>query len=144
MKYVLFVLSLFLAAAATAQKNEIVVKVQNKSIRATPDEDNTGKVLVINSYTKSAGTGKLTIYNGAWQREKDWIRHFEIFDSTDNSIKKLSAIKQGYYQAGLRDLLKLLRKNQNYSLYTMALPADPQKAATVRVRRIFICTIIVK
>lgn len=143
MKPLLLVFFVLLLYTANAQQDDIVVKLQNKTITAGLDADNTA-TLVINANKKIGRRDKFTIYNAHWREEKEWIRHFEIFDEADNSIKKLSAVRQAYYEMPLEDLLRKLKKNQTYTLYTMALPADPKKAAAIRVRRIFVCKIIVK
>jgi hypothetical protein len=143
MKPLLLMFFVLLMYAADAQQGSVVVKVQNKTVTARLNEDNTG-TLVINAGKKIGKNEKFTIYNASWREEKEWVRHFEIFDKTDNSIQKLSAVRRAYYEIPLEDLLKKLKKDQTYTLYTMALPADPKKAAAIRVRRMLVCNIIVK
>jgi hypothetical protein len=126
-------------------QNIINVKLQKQSISAGLDDDNSNKVLVINGNAKPLKTDKLVIYNNNKAEKKIWKRSFMIFDEADTEVIKLStAAKDSYYEIPVVDLLAKLKKYKDYSLYTIAIPTDPKKAATVRVRRILLCKVRVK
>lgn len=143
MKNILFVLFLSLPVLSFSQKqNGITVSVAKQRIIASLDEDNSDKTLVIHANIKSIE--KLGIINRKWQEEKEWKRTFEIVDASDNPVMKVPASNQSSYHTSIKQLRSKLKKGQAYSLYTMAIPKDPNVAATVRVRRILVCTIKVK
>ncbi len=145
MKLALLIIMCALVNEVSAQGDIIVVKAQRQEIKTTIDDDNNDKVLVLNASGKNAAVNKLTIYNGRWQQEKDWNREFVLYDERDNSILKLSRLKnKTTYEAPLKELFKKLNKDQTYLLYTIATPADQQKAATIRVRRVLICRMMLK
>ncbi|HEX8332787.1 MAG TPA: hypothetical protein VF622_09190 [Segetibacter sp.] len=142
MKYILILLTTFLLQEAEAQKGGLQVSAQGKTIYVNLKEEDTGKLLSVNSKLKSAATGKLSIVNTEWSKEKDWKRTFEIYDDTDQSILKVLPNKtSGKYEVSLKSIVSKLKKGETYSIYTMAIPKDPKKAAVVRVRRVFVCRI---
>jgi tRNA U34 2-thiouridine synthase MnmA/TrmU len=142
MKYILILLTTFLLQDVEAQKGGLQVSAQGKTIYVNLKDEDTGKLLSVNSKLKSAATGKLTIVNSEWSKEKDWKRTFEIYDDTDQSILKVLPNKtSGKYKVSLKNIVSKLKKGETYSLYTMAIPKDPKKAAVVRVRRVFVCRI---
>jgi hypothetical protein len=142
MKYILILLSTLLIQNADAQKSGIQVSAQNQTVKINLQNEDQEKSISINSKLKSAATGKLTIVNADWIKEKDWKRTFEIYSDADESITKVSPCKtSGKYEVSLKTLVSKLKKGETYSLYTMAIPKDAKKAAVVRVRRVFVCKI---
>jgi hypothetical protein len=144
MKYILILLTSFLLQQAHAQKSGLQVSAQSKTITVNLQEEDPEKVININSKLKSVATGKLTIYNTEWAKDKEWKRTFTIYNDQDQSIIDLSPCKtSGKYNAPLKSIVAKLKKGETYSLYTMAIPKDPKKAAVVRVRRVLVCRILI-
>jgi hypothetical protein len=50
----------------------------------------------------------------------------------------------GKTDADLKEIFNKTEKGKTYKLYTIATPADPNIAATVRVRRILLCKVKIK
>ena len=73
--------------------------------------------------------------------EKDWKRSFSIYDSTENAIKDFVLMKDGSYCIKLSEIKTLLKPNQEYFIYTIAIPKDPKKAMLVKVARTIVCKI---
>jgi hypothetical protein len=142
MKLILILLATLLLQQADAQKNSIIVTAQNQTLKVNLQDENPEKVIAIKSTLKSATTGKLTITNTDWIKDKDWKRSFEIYDNADQSIAKVAPTKtSGKYEVLLKTLTSKMKKGETYSLYTIAIPRDPKKAAVVRVRRVLVCSI---
>jgi hypothetical protein len=144
MKLILILLATLLLQQADAQKNSIIVTAQNQTLKVNLQDENPEKVIAIKSTLKSATTGKLTITNTDWIKDKDWKRSFEIYDNADQSIAKVAPTKtSGKYEVLLKTLTSKMKKGETYSLYTIAIPRDPKKAAVVRVRRVLVCSILI-
>ena len=120
----------------------VSVFLDRQHVSASADADNSANQL--NLYSNTPSAAMLKVLNPGWQKEKDWKRSFEIFDSTDKSLLKIPAANQLSYQVSVKQLRSLLKRGSVYSIYTMAVPKDPKVAATVRVRRILVCRINVK
>jgi hypothetical protein len=144
MKYILILLTTFLLQEVQAQKGGVQVSAQGKTITANLQEEDTDKVITINSKLKSAVTGKLVINNTESSKEKEWKRTFSVYNGEDQALVNLSPCKTaGKYDVSLKTIISKLKKGETYSLYTMAIPKDSKKAAVVRVRRVFVCRIAI-
>ena len=142
MKYILILLTTLLVTSANAQKSGIQVSAPNKTIVVNLLDEDVTKIISINSTLKSVASGKLSVVNNNWKKETEWKRSFSIYNEKDESIVDLKPCKtSGKYEASLKSLLSKMNKGETYSLYTMAIPRDPKKAAVVRVRRVFVCRI---
>jgi hypothetical protein len=142
MKYILLLLTTLILQDVEAQKGGLQISAQGKTITANLDKEDTDKVITINSNLKSVATGKLAIYNTQWSKEKDWKRTFSIYSDQDQAVVNLSPCKTaGKYDVSLKSVVSKLKTGETYSIYTMAIPKDPKKAAVVRVRRVFVCRI---
>ncbi|TDH20876.1 hypothetical protein EXU57_21015 [Segetibacter sp. 3557_3] len=143
MKRVFFIVCFLAFVAVYAQSGKyIIVSILKQSISAPVEGDNGAKVLNVHANTRL--TEHLKILNGRYQDEKEWKRSFELFDSTDKAVLKIPAVNQSAYQVTIKQLRSQLRKGAVYSLYTIALPKDPDLAARVRVRRVLVCKINMK
>lgn len=70
-----------------------------------------------------------------------WIRTIALYDESDNELyKKASA------SVKIPDTLmkKLLTKNKTIRIFTWSLPKDPAEAARIRIRRVHLCTIVLR
>jgi len=142
MKYILVLLTFLLVHTAYAQKGGVQVSAQTKTIYVNLDNEDAGKVLTINRKLKSIATGKLSISNLDWSKEKEWKRTFSIYSDEDEAIIDITPCKaSGKYEVSLKRLVSKIVKGKKYSLYTIAIPKDPKKAALVRVRRVLVCSI---
>jgi hypothetical protein len=145
MKYILLLLSIFSLQTINAQKRIVQVSVQGKTIEVNLDDENPTNTLAINTALPSTRTGKLKIVNKNWQTEKEWKRTFSIYSNTDVVIATVKPCKSGsIYELSLKTFVSKIVKGETYSLYTIAIPKDPKKAALVRVRRVLVCTITIK
>ena len=74
--------------------------------------------------------------------QKDWKRIIALFDEKDSQL----LIKEDTKSVTLpmSEIKNLLDKNGRLKIYTWALPKDPELAARIRIRRIYLCTIDTK
>jgi len=74
--------------------------------------------------------------------EAGWNRTFYLIDTKDENLKTVKIDKQsGELSAKASAVAELINKKKPVFIYTTSLPKDPNKAATVRVRRILLCKI---
>lgn len=69
-----------------------------------------------------------------------WIRHFALYRENDSELVKYDGHNE--WKIPLSDLGAMLRQNGNLKVYTWSLPSDPELASRVRVRRIYLCTLV--
>ncbi len=123
----------------------VTIKAQSKSLTTTLFSEDAGKTLIINSNLKPKTGEDIVIHIDEANEGNEWDRSFIIFDKQDAEVARFKQQpKKNFYKMPLKSLLSSLKKDNDYTIYTIAIPKDPEKAAVVRVRRVLICTIRVK
>ena len=69
----------------------------------------------------------------------DWIRTIAFFDSSDSPIREYKNTL--FLRAHNSEVAAIMDGRQKVKVYSWAVPKDPALAATVRVRRILLCTL---
>jgi hypothetical protein len=141
MKFILIALMILPSAFASTQELSIIVTAGNEHIKISLDDDNSNKILNLRASVTPAKQEYLTVSVSNEEIEKDWERNFIVYDEEDNEISRLVAMKENTYCVTLSKLLPLLKPGAAYSLYTTALPKDPQKAMEIKVARQLVCKI---
>ena len=139
-KLFLYVLILFSATvqAQSYDKWEIyqnrkeVSKFNNK--KETSDEK---RVLLLNRFLEGPGYFVIEFTPAAEQAE--WIRTIAFYDSTDKEIREYNNTL--FLRIHNSEIAGIMEGRQKVRVYSWAVPKDPAVAATVRVRRILLCTL---
>ena len=140
MKITLLSLLITLGACGFSQQMHITISAQHKAISVVTDEDNSDKVLSLEKSTTPSDAYLIASLTHE-EKQKDWKRNFIIYNKEDSEISRLALIKENTYSILLKDLFLQLQNGEEYSLYTIVLPEDPQKAMEVRVARQLVCKI---
>ena len=112
----------------------------NGKIRLTASEENEKNRVEIRAAELNK-KGLLSIAYKEGQPQPDWQRELMIYDPADNDLLR----QQGsLLKISNAELKKLFGKSKTLVVYTMSLPKDPNLAATVRVRRVHLCTLVLK
>lgn len=139
----IFGLFLLMIIGATVNAQHIVSLNSKKQLTINHEEDNSGKALIIKLKGGYPAKALLTIKD--LKQDKAWIRTYTITDEKDNVITELSkSSNASTQQIPIQTLLKKLETGKKYFIYTMAKPADPKLAASVRVRRYLLCSVSVQ
>jgi hypothetical protein len=75
-------------------------------------------------------------------KEKKWVRSFLFFDENDNELLRKENTRN--LKLSSAELTKLFGDRKKLRIYTVSLPSDPALAATVRVRRVHLCSLELK
>ena len=125
--------------AQTAQPDSWKITWNNKVILETSKVDeiaNTSKIK--SSDLKKDCFLEINYKEADAKKEKEWIRSFMFMDESDNELLRKDSTRDVKIVA--TDLKKLFGDKKKIKLYTIAIPADPNLAARVRVRRVHLCT----
>lgn len=138
MKTIFFCLSVlfFLFTGAPTDSWKVV---HNGKTRLRAVAENEEKNMVRIKKTDLAKSGFLSVAYTEAVKQKGWVRTFRLYSENDEEVEKYSGLLLKLPNARLR---ALAAKNKSIKLYTLSLPADPGKAAVVRVRRVHLCTIV--
>ena len=140
-KLIIYIAVLFLGASLQAQSYDSwniyhnrkeVSKFSNKK---EPTDER--KVLLLNRFLEGPGFFIIEFMPAAEQSE--WIRTIGFFDSTDRSIREYSNTL--FLRLHNSEIAGIMEGRQKVKVYSWAVPKDPAVAATVRVRRILLCTL---
>jgi len=102
--------------------------------KETEDEK---KVLLLNRNIEAPGY--FIIEFTPAKEQADWLRTIAFFDSTDRQIKEYKNTLQ--LRIHNTELSSIVEGKEKVKVYSWAVPKDPAIAATVRVRRILLCTL---
>lgn len=134
-KFLLLTGILFTAFLVQAQKGSWVIRLNNKTILSSHQEDAAKNVRKIKAgdWKKS---GQLEILFK--EDEKDtWIRSFLLLDEHDNDLlRKDSTV---HARIPLAELRKMFAGKKQLIIYTTISPIDPNLA--IRIRRVHLCTL---
>ena len=140
-KIVIYISVLFLGASLQAQSYDSwnvyhnrreVSKFNNKK---EPKDER--KVLLLNRFLE--GPGFFIIEYIPALDQSEWIRTIGFFDSTDRSIREYSNTL--FLRLHNSEIAGIMEGRQKVRVYSWAVPKDPAVAATIRVRRILLCTL---
>lgn len=109
-----------------------VSKFNNKN--ETNDER---RVLLLNRNLE--GPGFFIIEFKPVAEQSEWIRTIGFFDSTDKSIREYSNTL--FLRLHNSEIAGIMEGRQKVKVYSWAVPKDPAVAATVRIRRLLLCTL---
>ena len=140
-KLILYILILTIPTVLAAQdydswavyhNRKEVSKFNNK--KETNDER---KVTLLNRFLE--GQGFFIIEYTPAAEQSDWIRTIGFFDTSGKSIREYSNTL--FLKIHNSDIAGIMENRQLVKVYSWAVPKDPAVAATVRVRRILLCTL---
>jgi hypothetical protein len=97
------------------------------------------KVLLLNRSLEDPGF--FIIKYSPASAQADWIRSISICDSSDKELKKYDNVL--FLRLHNTEASRIITAGggQKIKVYSWAIPKDPALAATVRVRRLLLCTI---
>lgn len=144
MKFFITAFITVFTSAAFSQNLQFTVSAFDKTITVSPDEENTDNVFTFKVDQLNQPNSLITIHILHEETDKDWKRNFSIYDSTDNAIQDFVFMKDGSYCIKLQNIASKLKVNNNYFIYTIALPKDPQKAMLVKIGRRLVCEIKIR
>jgi hypothetical protein len=114
------------------QNRKEVSTFNNK--KETTDER---RVLLLNRFLEGPGFFVIEFKPAAEQGE--WIRTIAFCDSTDKQIREYNNTL--FLQIHNSEVAGIMEGRQKVKVYSWAVPKDPAVAATVRVRRLLLCTL---
>lgn len=130
-------MALFAGFTAAAQSSWKLYLDKNVLLNAT--EENRDKNVVSLSSGSLKKAKSISLHYGEAGENKDWQRTIMLYDAQD---KALRTFKGNRFSMPATALQKLLAQSKSVYVYTMSLPKDPKLAATVRVRRVHLCTLV--
>jgi hypothetical protein len=139
MKYLLLFLCTFSLGHVVAQDHWTVTDDRNKVLHATGEDTLANRITINPNKIKKRGAVRLR-YHEVPER-KDWKRTLIVQDDTGKEWQQAEGHSLKLRHRALR---KMAATAPRIEMYTSSLPADPERAATVRIRRVHLCTILFK
>lgn len=114
------------------QNRKEVSKFNNKK-----ESNDERRVVLLNRFLEGPGFFVIEYTPAAEQAE--WIRTIAFYDSTDKQIREYNNTL--FLRIHNSEIAGIMEGRQKVRVYSWAVPKDPAIAATVRVRRILLCTL---
>ena len=114
------------------QNRKEVSTFNNK--KETADERN---ILLLNRFLE--GPGFFVIEFTPAKEQAEWIRTIAFYDSTDKQIREYNNTL--FLRIHNSEIAGIMEGRQKVRVYSWGVPKDPAMAATVRVRRLLLCTL---
>jgi hypothetical protein len=133
--YTLFFLSI--SSCIMAQGSWKVYCGKKLMLKASVPDETLNRIRL--SEKELSSDSDLRIVYHEQQHQKNWNRFFTINNGDGEELKafeKLDTLK-----IALNDIKHLLEDNGKLKIYTWSLPEDPELAARVRVRRVYLCSL---
>ncbi|MBS1576711.1 MAG: hypothetical protein JST09_15540 [Bacteroidetes bacterium] len=143
MKNFLFTVLLFFVFSAFSQDNaEWKIILDKKTIFSAKQEDEQRNIDTV-CLSDIKPNKNFTIYYSETinHSKKSWKRIIGIYNEADKELIRKEAVPLRLNTSQIR---KWLIDNKKIKIYTWSLPKDPKEAARVRVRRVHLCTIVLK
>ena len=147
MKKIFLLLSLSLTylflQAQNTQPDSWKIKWNKKVILETSISDETANIRKIKATDLKKKYFLEISYNPSDPKKaKAWNRSFMFFDVGDNEVLRKDSTHSAKVTAA--ELKKLFADKKTIKIYTIAVPNDPNLAARVRVRRVYLCTLVLQ
>jgi hypothetical protein len=149
MKYFFTLLAAFLFAGSLQAQNmnDHWTLSLNKKILFAGNEEIADAARSINIFPakKDFAKGTFKIAYLKVKPDDTWKRSLMIYDQNDRLLAEQQYdADTGVWNIAIADFKKYIAGQKKISVYTTAIPKDPNMAAMVRVRRILLCTVNVK
>src|SRR5262252_7659289 len=102
MKFIFSALLMAACVGGFSQQIRITVFAQNKTITVSPDEDNTDKLLKLQTPV-TPSEAALTARVNYEEMDKGWKRNFIIYNDEDSEISRLVFVKENTYSVLLKN-----------------------------------------
>lgn len=134
----LVLISSFVNAQSLGKTDTWTILLNKKIIVSTSSEDETTntKKVIKKDLIKTGSSMEISYTQG--RVRTGWDRSIIFYDENDKELlnKKIKAVAK----LNNKELKKLVT-GKLIKIYTIAVPSDPKIAATVRVRRVHLCTL---
>ena len=142
MKLILFsTVTIFLFSAVFAQPDSWKVYLNKKLLIDAGREAEIKNTKTIER-SELDKPGELIVTYTEGNPNNEWKRTIAIMDENDNNLFEKDEIDK--IQVSTMDLKKLAVGKAKLKIYTWAIPKDPAKAALIRIRRVHLCTLVLK
>ena len=139
-KLFLYVLILFSATVQAQSYDKWEIYQNRKEVSTFNNKKETSdekRVVLLNRFLEGPGFFVIEYTPAAEQAE--WIRTIAFYDSTDKEIREYNNTL--FLRIHNSEIAGIMEGRQKVRVYSWAIPKDPSVAATVRVRRILLCTL---
>ena len=139
-KLLLYTLILFSATVQAQSYDKWEIYQNRKEVSSFNNKKETSderRVLLLNRFLEGPGFFVIEFKPAAEQAE--WIRTIAFYDSTDKQIREYNNTL--FLRIHNSEIADIMDGRQKVKVYSWAVPKDPAVAATVRIRRILLCTL---
>jgi hypothetical protein len=140
--FLILIFSSVFCLALNAQAFKLNVQKQIISIHL--NEDNSNKIVKINTSERIANVQRLSIRSINPQVDEGSLRTFQIAENDGEARISFTDDKEaGVFNYSLKEVVDKLGKG-TFKIYTIAIPKDAAKAAQLKPKRILVATLVIE
>ncbi len=137
---ILAIIASFSLNAQSLEKTDTwTISLNKKIILSTSNEDETTNTKKIQRSALTKKAAFLDIKYTQGRVRTGWDRSITFYDENDAEL--LSKSIKADLKLNSKEMKKIAAAGKKIKIYTIAVPSDPKIAATVRVRRVHLCTL---
>lgn len=143
-RFLFFSLLLFsLLPVFSQDRAEWNIILNKKKIFSAKEENEQKNIISVKLSDLKPGKNFTVSYSepSSVTNKNEWTRTIGVYNSEDKELIRKNTVS---LTLANKQLKKLLLENKTIRIYTWSLPRDPKEAARVRVRRVHLCTILLK
>lgn len=137
MKTIVSFLAIITALNMTAQNNWKVY-LGKKELLSTGSSDEAKNIIVLTGNDLKGGAELVVTFHEA-EPQKDWQRILSIAGNSDTELVRKEGVRM--LKISATDLSNYFQTHRQLKIYTWSLPLDPELAARIRIRRVYLCTV---
>ena len=138
MKLLILLIVSFLTTTLLHAQGNWKVTQNGKVVLQTSQEDTAKNVITISKASLKKKYELILIYNEE-NKQKDFTRYITAFGSNDHELNKQTG---NMFKLNNPTLTSLFYQSKRIRIYTWSLPSDPNMKASIRVRRVHLCTLV--
>jgi hypothetical protein len=139
MRLFFILLSFFIISNGVSAQDSWNVIINGKSVLKTSVEDESKNVITISQSMLKKKNSLIINYKQA-VAQKDWER----FIAAETEEATLKEVKGNLFKISNTSLQSLFKKSKTIKIYSWSLPTDPEVRQRVRIRRVYLCTLVFK
>jgi hypothetical protein len=129
---------------STLSAQAFKLNAQRQIVSIHLNEDNSNKIVKINTAERIANVQRLSIRSINPQIDAGSFRTFQITEGDGEAKISFTDDKEaGVFNYGLKDVVDKLGKG-TFKIYTIAVPKDAAKAAELKPKRVLVATLVIE
>lgn len=138
MKFLFFLLISACFSTSSSAQASWKIRLNDTTVLSTTSENEEKNTIYLKPHQLKKKKDLLLTYTST-ERKKEWERTMMVYNEKD---QELVSKKGNELKIKNSELLSFFKRSKQIKIYTIAVPTDPKLKASIRVRRVHLCTLV--